>query len=364
VHGTTTAPYLDGAASGYSTDVGGHLGGLQLVVAELDCTPGLEVAMPSRNSDRVVVLDIEGGTLKPAFAVPSGGNAQNLAVADLDGDGDQDIFVAHLQPTFSVLPNECNGNFDPPQVYPAGWVSGNNPVPPSNSPDKRIAVGPGYCPGQPNGLAVALGFGTRVAVKCVDEDGNFPIAKEPHGKTDTHDNFLDYGFELPPSQFGIGGAPPTVAGLALEGGELFALRHGQHSDYGRLWYLVPAKCAFTNESVKVQIAELGSGGTIRDMAERQLEKRIQDDLHLSRVGDLSLRGTIWSDKERERKHLGITFVSAIGDREIADSLSTKEFRRGERAPLLRTELYDLEELSRRPELETWSRVAVSGFLEE
>ena len=79
--------------------------------------------------------------------------------------------------------------------------------------------------------------------------------------------------------------------------------------------------------------------SLLESAERQLKQRIQDDLHLSRVGDLSLGGTIWSPKERERKHLGIAFVSALEDGEIAESLSTKEFRRGARAPHhLRTEL--------------------------
>ena len=54
----------------------------------------------------------------------------------------------------------------------------------------RLAVGR-YCPGQPNGLSVVLGYGYKVAVKCADADGNFPIEAEPHGQADPTNAFLD-----------------------------------------------------------------------------------------------------------------------------------------------------------------------------
>jgi hypothetical protein len=56
------------------------------------------------------------------------------------------------------------------------------------------------------------------------------------------------------------------------------------------------------------------------------------------------------------------FMVDIDDAEIAESLSRKEFRRGDRAPLLRTGFFDLGALCKQQELETWSRVAVDALL--
>jgi hypothetical protein len=262
--GESSSPYLSGSTmSSYKTNILGHVGGKQLIAAELDCSAGLELAMPAP-SDKVVVLDINGnGSLSPAFVIPLsvGTDPQSIAVGDLEGDGDMDMFVAHGDGGFSVMENNCGGGWALPDTYEVQWITQGTPG--SSSPGAEIAVGP-FCPGQPSGIAVVLGYGYKIGVKCADGSGDFVIGEEPHGSTDPIQGFLDYGWEPPPASFMVGGDDPTVAGLALEDGELFVLRDGEAFDTRRLWRLDPAACGFGGRSIP--LAELGSGGAIRDLA--------------------------------------------------------------------------------------------------
>ena len=100
-----------------------------------------------------------------------------------------------------------------------------------------------------------------------------------------------------------------------------------------------------------------------ECARAQLSERVRDDLHLSQLGNLELLGGIWIANEGAANHLGIAFVIDIANEDAAESLSDKKFRRGERAPILRTAFYTLEELRARQDLETWSQAAVTHLLE-
>lgn len=102
--------------------------------------------------------------------------------------------------------------------------------------------------------------------------------------------------------------------------------------------------------------------SLLDAAGAQLTSRIQDDLHLSRLGDAKAAGGLWSSKDNERNHLGLAFLVDIVDQETAESLSMKEFRRGKRAPELKTHYCTRNELSGIGDLESWSRSAVDSLL--
>lgn len=107
--------------------------------------------------------------------------------------------------------------------------------------------------------------------------------------------------------------------------------------------------------------EATAAPTILENAKAQLAARIRDDLHLSRLQEPRPIGTLWSSKDDERNHLGLAFAIDIDDPETAESLSTKEFKRGKRAPPLRTTFYTPRELEGL-DLEQWSSAAVRASL--
>ncbi len=73
-------------------------------------------------------------------------------------------------------------------------------------------------------------------------------------------------------------------------------------------------------------------------------------------------GASQSNEEKEDNHVGLAFRMDISDVETADSLSTKEFRRGKRAPNLKTVFKTSEELAEETGLETWSKAAAEASL--
>lgn len=105
-----------------------------------------------------------------------------------------------------------------------------------------------------------------------------------------------------------------------------------------------------------------------DAARAQLKDRILEDLHLSDIGDLHHIGALWSEKEGESNHVGLAFVVDIEHVETAESLMAKKFRRGKRAPLLKTKFYTLHDLRKwvteGKKLETWSKGAAMGEMLE
>ncbi len=107
---------------------------------------------------------------------------------------------------------------------------------------------------------------------------------------------------------------------------------------------------------------------ILDAARAQLRGRILEDLHLSEIGELRHIGALWSGVQEESNHVGLAFVVDIDHVETADSLMAKKFRRGQRAPEIRTKFYTLDELcewdTEDDKLETWSRnAALNEMLE-
>ena len=107
---------------------------------------------------------------------------------------------------------------------------------------------------------------------------------------------------------------------------------------------------------------------ILDAARAQLKARILEDLHLSEIGELHHIGALWSRDKEESNHVGLAFVVDIEHVETAESLMAKKFRRGQRAPEIRTKFYTLDELrewdTEEDKLETWSKnAALNEMLE-
>ncbi len=82
---------------------------------------------------------------------------------------------------------------------------------------------------------------------------------------------------------------------------------------------------------------------------------------MSAIGELHHIGALWSRDPGESNHLGLAFVVDIEHVETAESLMAKKFRRGQRAPELKTKFYTLHDLRKwdteDDKLETWSRNA-------
>ena len=100
---------------------------------------------------------------------------------------------------------------------------------------------------------------------------------------------------------------------------------------------------------------------VLDAARAQLRARVEEDLHLCGIGELQHIGALWSDDPDESNHVGLAFVVDIDHVETAESLMAKKFRRGQRAPELKTKFYTLHDLRKwdteDDKLETWSRNA-------
>ncbi len=111
------------------------------------------------------------------------------------------------------------------------------------------------------------------------------------------------------------------------------------------------------------VAENGEGSLL-EQAKKQLKRRVREDLHLSTVGDPRFLGAVWSDRDDETQHLGLVFEVEIVDSEIAKSLSKKEFRRGTRAPPLRSQFYTADELLEKADLESWSGSLLRDILKD
>ncbi|MFL5871991.1 MAG: FG-GAP repeat domain-containing protein [Solirubrobacterales bacterium] len=97
----------------------------QVVAAKLNADAHLDLAVASQTApaDGVVAILLGDGTGNftpaPTSPVPIGAVTRNLAAADLDGDGDQDLAVAKLFPAaVAILLNAGSANFTQPGTSP------------------------------------------------------------------------------------------------------------------------------------------------------------------------------------------------------------------------------------------------------
>ncbi len=95
-----------------------------IVIGDLDGDDDLDLAVSNIDSDSVAVhLNHGDGTFADAVAYSTGSFSSpiELAIGDLDGDGDQDLATANAENgTVSILLNTGNGTFADQVTYPVG----------------------------------------------------------------------------------------------------------------------------------------------------------------------------------------------------------------------------------------------------
>jgi hypothetical protein len=125
----TNAPDIDkGSVSVYPGRGDGTLGApvtyaaggfpLSLVVADLDGDGWLDVATGSFDEESVSILLNDGhGGLQPRRSVPLGNHPISLAAGDLDGNGSLDLVVNRFYDDVAILRNDGLAGFSAPEVY-------------------------------------------------------------------------------------------------------------------------------------------------------------------------------------------------------------------------------------------------------
>jgi len=103
----------------------GGLGVIRVAVADLNNDSNLDVVSTNQNGNSVSVLLGNGtGALQPAVEYPVGVLPQSAAIADLNGDGRQDLVVAVYgtgdEGSIAVLRGNGDGTFQPAVHHPSG----------------------------------------------------------------------------------------------------------------------------------------------------------------------------------------------------------------------------------------------------
>ncbi len=99
-------------------------GDVQIALGDLDGDGDLDVTVASINADRFAVfLNQGGGTFAPRREYVGGDGMNSLDLLDLDGDNDLDVVTANISDsTISLIPNNGDGTFPNPVLY-----TGRNP---------------------------------------------------------------------------------------------------------------------------------------------------------------------------------------------------------------------------------------------
>lgn len=148
-----------------------------LALADLDCLGKPDLVAVSPADDHVVyALAVPGDVFSPAqvHATGAGTAPQQLAVGDVDGDGDNDIITGNSHGSASVLRNDCAGAFAPAVEFPLFTK-------PFDTPGMQVAIGR-MCIGETTSHwpAIALGHADQVFILCGNSKGTFDaVGEEP-----------------------------------------------------------------------------------------------------------------------------------------------------------------------------------------
>jgi len=177
-------PYF-GVTSNWTMAVAGYVPGASLDLADMDADGDLDLFITSTTT-RILWRKNNGNGM---FAAASHSNAgittQNLVMARVNAGNQADALVAGSDGRFAYLRSTGNG-FAPAALHRIA-------SPGANTTGMLIAAGR-ICPGHPTTTAVAVAFYDYVKVACSDGAGGFANVLEPHGEQEdvANDGVVDY----------------------------------------------------------------------------------------------------------------------------------------------------------------------------
>jgi M6 family metalloprotease-like protein len=191
----------------------------QPVLAELDGTPGLEIVIGgpagTGGTSLLRAISLGGGTVRQRTLLVGGNSEAPPVVADLDGDGINEVIAA--------VKGVAGSEFSVPGLYFASWKVWNDPILPLDDPDnvglfRVVGGGPFSSP-----VAADLDRDGLPEIVTADADGNFHayhFTIAPHIDGDPPDAYVT-ATELPGWPAPFPGAPQgrtaDVAVADLEG---------------------------------------------------------------------------------------------------------------------------------------------------
>jgi hypothetical protein len=235
--GTTSAPWLDPmpltVSASHTSGGVAHTGHSQIVIADVDCNGVGDVLMPANGG--VVIRRNGRGLLDRAGFVDLGEDVREIAVADLDHDGDLDIGAAtEVGDARVALHDACNNPFfGPEDTYAFS--------PPFN-PIGRLNVAFGQvCPDHPNDNALLFSHGDDVMAWCGDGSGSFDNVQQTYASGSEEPTGIDYRWDVTTDEGSL------IADIAAYPGfqEVFVLGNvvpnGTHTGVGVV-KLTPSGC--------------------------------------------------------------------------------------------------------------------------
>lgn len=188
-----------------------------------------------------VLLNQGDGTFGPPAVFPAEDIPGDVEIADLDGDGDNDLALAHQTGTASVMFNQGDGTFGPPITYAVGLTGGLSVADLDGDGDTDLVLGQDVPPVNPMDLKA------QVMVLFNQGDGTFelPVLHPVDGGIRT----------IVVADLDGDGAPDIAAGNSEEpGGIRLLLNQGNGT------FAAPALLAAGTSAESLRVADMNGDG--------------------------------------------------------------------------------------------------------